>query len=109
MNKWKVAFFACLVFLFVSNITLLYGILDQGVTLTYMQDSCDSVSRGNEVLGNIIVKRGQEYTQADILHLLRQEYPDAFIVEKGERISMHDVSFCFENNRLSEVNCRESL
>ena len=109
MNRWKVAFFVCLGFAAISISTLLYGILDQAVTLTYQQDSCDSISRGSDILGNIIVKRGQRYSQADVLHLLRQEYPDAFIVESGDRISMRDVSFCFENGKLSEVNCSENL
>jgi len=37
-NKWKAAFFALLIIFTLTTLFLIYSILDQGVTLTYMKE-----------------------------------------------------------------------
>ena len=103
MNKWKVAFFVSFAISISVVAVLLYGMLDQGISFTYLEVSYDDQVKANKVLGNLIVEGGQEYSQKDLLHLLRQEYPDAFIVESDNKVSMGPNSFVFENGRLSSV------
>jgi hypothetical protein len=103
MNKWKSAFFVSLALLVVVSCGLLYAVIDQGVSLTYMQVSYDDQVQANTVLGDLVVMGGQEYSQKDLVHLLRQEYPDAFIVEDGETISIGSNSFYFSHDRLESA------
>lgn len=103
MNKWKVSFFVCLLTLVVSNLFWLYLIIDSGITYTYQQVSLDEKHESVKTLGALIVKGAKEYTQKDILHLLRQVRPSAFIVEDLNSISVDGLSFIFKEGKLVEV------
>ena len=103
MNKWKISFFVCLFLLVISSTILIYNTIDLGISYTYLEVSYDDQIEANKVLGNLIVQGGKEYTQKDLLHLLRLEYPDAFIVEEEQKILMGPNSFEFENNKLVRV------
>ena len=98
MNKWKVAFFACLGLLVSSTLYLGTLVIDSGISYTYQQVSLDDQVKANETLGKLIVAGAKEYTQKDLLHLLRQSDPEAFIVEEENKIIMGNVYFIFENN-----------
>jgi len=103
MNKWKVSFFATLTLLVGSNLFWLYTAIDAGVTYTYQQVSLDDLSDAHSFLGELVVKGGKEYSQKDILHLVRQSYPNAFIVEEDNKIMVNKVTFTFEGGKLSKV------
>ncbi len=104
MNKWKVTFFIILIALILSNGFWLYTTIDLGVSYTYQQASLDDVEEANKFLGELIVKGSKEYKQKDILYLLRQSYPNAFIVEEDNFIKINNVTFEFKNNTLIGVN-----
>ncbi|MFL0803861.1 MAG: hypothetical protein K6L81_09085 [Agarilytica sp.] len=104
MNKWKIAFFICLPLTVLSLLFSFYVVIDNGVSYTYLEVSYDDQVRANEVLGDLIVQGGQQYSQQDFLHLLRQAYPEAFIVEEGTVIRMDSNIFEFQNNKL--INAR---
>ncbi|MCI5115952.1 MAG: hypothetical protein D3921_06785 [Candidatus Electrothrix sp. AW1] len=103
MNKWKSAFWVCFVLLIFTNLFWGYSVINQAVSYSYLEVSFYEQKRANKVLGNLIVLGGKQFSQKDFLHLLRQAYPDEFIVEKDNRITMFPNTFEFENNRLSEV------
>lgn len=103
MNKWKVSFFVTLILLLASNIFWLYSAIDTGVTYTYQQVSLDDLNDAHRFLGELVVKGGKEYSQKDILHLIRQSNPNAFIVEEGNKIMANKVTFTFEGGKLSKV------
>ena len=103
MKKWKVSFFVTLTLLIFSNLFWLYSAIDTGVTYTYQQVSLDDLRDAHSFLGKLVVKGGKEYSQKDILHLIRQSYPDAFIVEEGNKIVVNNVTFTFEDGKLSNV------
>lgn len=100
MNKWKAAFFTTLVLLLSLLVFSTYAIIDSGVSYTYLQDSYDHQLRTNQLLGEIIVKGGQDYSQKDFLHLLRQTFPNELIVEEGNEIHIDGNTFSFENGKL---------
>ncbi|GIU18442.1 Imm58 family immunity protein [Shewanella sp. MBTL60-007] len=103
MNKWKISFFVTLSLLLASNLFWFYAAIDSGVTYTYQQVSLEDLGDAHKFLGELVVKGGQEYSQKDILHFIRQSYPDAFIVEEGNQIRVNKVTFMFENGKLSKV------
>ena len=104
MNKWKVAFFVMLTTLILSNGFWVCSAIDSGISYTYQQASLDDIGEANKFLGELIVKGGKEYNQKDILHLIRQSYPNAFIVEEDNLIKINYVTFEFKNNKLVGVN-----
>jgi len=104
MNKWKVSFFVCLLTLVGSNLFWLYMAIDFGITYNYQQVSYDENHEAVEALGSLIVKGAKDYSQKDMLHLLRQAKPSAFIVEEQNSISFDGIHFIFENGKLVDVN-----
>jgi hypothetical protein len=103
MNKWKVSFFICLSCMVLMLLGSAYIVFDQAVSYSYLRTSYEDQVRSNTVLGNLIVKGGQNYNQKDFLFLLRQAYPKEFIVEEGSKITMGFNVFEFENNKLVKV------
>ena len=100
MNKWKIAFFVCLPLTVLSLLFSFYVVIDNGVSYTYLEVSYNDQVRANEVLGDLIVRGGQQYSQKDFLHLLRQAYPEGFIVEEGAVIKMASNVFEFQDDKL---------
>ena len=100
LNKWKTSFFVCFAAFLVTAALLIYNTIDRGVSYTYLEQSYNEQQQANKVLGNLIVKGGQHYTQKDFLYLLRLEYPNELIVEEGNKIKMGWNTFVFKNNKL---------
>jgi hypothetical protein len=103
VNKWKIAFFTSLIVSIFTVVFALLVVLDNGISYTYLEVSYNDQLKANEVLGNIIVRGGEQYTQSDFLHLLRQAYPDELIVEEGNSIKMGFNTFEFKDNKLVKV------
>lgn len=103
MNKWKVAFFVVLIFAFASNGFLLYHVVDTGISYGYLQHSYAAELRRFNALGELVVAGSDEYTKADILHLLRQADKNALIVEEESAIQYREIKFVFESDNLSKV------
>jgi len=103
MNKWKVAFFVVLLVGLASNAYLFYLLLDTGISYGYLHDSYTDETRRFNALGDLVIAGADEYSKADILHLLRQANKDAFIVEEDNAIHYEGVRFVFESDKLSGV------
>ena len=103
MNKWKVAFFVVLPISLASNAYLFYHLVDSGISYGYLHESYDEESRRFNVLGELVIAGSDDYSKADILHLLRQSKKDAFIVEEGNAVYFDGVKFVFESDRLASV------
>lgn len=97
------AFFVCLAVFVGTSVSLIYNTIDLGVSYAYLEQTYDEQLQANKVLSNLIVRGGQQYTQKDFLHLLRLEYPDEFIVEQGNKITMGWNVFIFNNDKLEVV------
>ena len=104
MNKWKSSFFIAFLILLVSNAFWLYVTIDAGITYTYQQVTLEGKSNAVEMLGELIVKGSSNYTKKDILHLLRENNKESFIVEEDNLISIKGVKFKFNNGVLFEVS-----
>lgn len=103
MKNWKSAFFICLSLLIISNVYLFYQLLDSGITITYTSDTMEKQDEVIEILGEIIVSEGKDYSKKDILFLLRQNYPNGFIVEDSNTVCYEGVEFRFKQDSLVDV------
>ena len=103
MNRWKTAFFVVLLAALASNAYWLIRAVDSGISYSYLNDSYVVESSRFEALGKLVIAGPAEFSQADILHLLRQSNPDAFIVEDENRVVFEGIEFVFLNDRLTEV------
>ncbi|WP_406608711.1 Imm58 family immunity protein [Agarivorans sp. JK6] len=104
MNKWKLAFLVVVPLLVISNICFIYMTVDTAISYTYLQDSFKHHEQSESTLGKLVVAGSKDYSKKDILHLLRQAKPDAFVVDDVNSISFEGNTFIFENDRLVEIN-----
>ena len=103
MNKWKVAFFVVLIFGLASNGYLFYHLVDSGISYSYLHDDYGAQTKQLNALGELVVAGAEEYTKADILHLLRQAKKDAFIVEEEDAIYFDGIKFVFVEDKLTKI------
>ena len=103
MNRWKLAFLIAVPLLVASNVFMVFVVIDTSISYSYLQDSFKHHSQSESALGKLIVEGSKSYTQKDILHLIRQAEPDAFIVEENNTISFSGNTFIFKSDRLVEI------
>ncbi|MEJ2621630.1 MAG: hypothetical protein P8163_15625 [Candidatus Thiodiazotropha sp.] len=103
MNRWKLSFWVCFALLILSNVTFIYTIFDQAVTISYMKQGYKDQTKAKQLLSNLVVKGGRAYSQKGFLHLLSQTYPEAFIVEEGNVITIGQNLFRFSNGILIDA------
>lgn len=104
MKRWKIAFFAALLVALASNGYWFTRVVDGAISYSYLNDSYVAETNRFDALADLVVAGATEYSQADILHLLRQVSPDAFIVEEQNKIFFEGIEFAFVNDNLAEVN-----
>lgn len=103
MNKWKVAFFFTLPFFLLSMLCVLYLLINNGTSYTYLKVSYDDQVAANKVLARMVVKAHTNHSQQDLLYILRSQHPDGFIVEEGNTLIMDNLVFEFNNDRLDQI------
>ena len=91
------------VLLVISNAFWLYVVVDQAVSYSYLSDEYDRLSESHQYLGRLAAAAGKEFSQADILHLIRQADPEAFIVESEGEVVTNGIVFRFQNGTLSSI------
>ncbi len=96
-------FFGLLAVFVLTTGFLTYALIDSAVSYTYLTSSFDQERQANVALGQLVVAGSKSYTKKDILHLLRQAKPTAFIVEEGNKVWFEGVLFRFESDRLVRV------
>lgn len=102
-NTVKALFIATLLLLITSNVFWALLVVNAGVTQTYQQAGLDDLGEAHQFLGDLVVKAASEYSKADIVNLVRQSYPDAFIVEEEDKVMVNNVTFTFKNGTLNKV------
>src|SRR5262245_34702242 len=94
-NPYKVAFFIQLVVLLGVSAFLLYSVIDQGVSLTYMSQGYEETQKDLKVLMSLLPPAAKELDRKDLVFLLRKNQPDALIVEEPTRVSIGFLEFEF--------------
>jgi hypothetical protein len=95
VNRWKIAFIGLLVVAGIGGAAAAYGLLDQGVTLTYMQQAYAETIDDLEVLQRLLPAVAPRLTRADVLALLRRQHPGTFIVATDTSVQVGQLTFLF--------------
>jgi hypothetical protein len=104
-SRWRLAFFVTAGVSLPLIAFLVYGIIDQAVTITYMSQGYEDTIKDLEVLASAFPR--DRYNKKDIVVVLRRENPDAFIVESACSVQLNGVRFDFnKNGSLSAINSR---
>ncbi len=103
MNKWKIAFFVATLVAITSNMYWFMQVVDGANSYSYLNDSYEEETRRFKALGKLMVKGSADYSQADLLHLLRRAHTDAFIVEEQDKVFFEGIEFMFVGNELVEI------
>ena len=104
MNKWKIAFLLSMIILIASSLYLSYQFLDTGISNAYISDTVGKQDEVIKILGEILVEQGKEFSKKDVLFLLRNKYPEGFIVEDSSSIIYHGIEFTFEKDSLISIS-----
>lgn len=101
MNKWKVAFWVCFIALLLVVTFSLYSILDQGVSLTYLQESYTETENDFEQIIEIVNET--DLTKLQIQEKLREHRLFGFMNFESDTIYLDRSLLIFKNGILKEI------
>jgi hypothetical protein len=103
-RNWRTAFFLLLAVFVLTIGVLIYKIIDQAVTITYMQEGYHDTEKDLLTLSRLTPALRQGMTKKDILFLLRQQNSNEIITEEGQLLNIGQLQFIFDrDNRLIEI------
>lgn len=101
MNKWKIAFWVCLIALILVTAFGVYSIIDQAVTLTYQEEGYTDTEKDLDNLIEIINKT--DLTKTQIQKELKDHRLYEFMDFKTDTISLDRVTLIFKSDKLFKV------
>ena len=104
-KKWRIAFFLTIAAALPLILFFAYSALDQGITITCLSQGYAETEEDLARLAKIFPKNA--YTKKDIVVLLRQHNPEAFIVETSCTVELQNLRFEFDGKgRLLNINTK---
>jgi hypothetical protein len=100
-NKWRLAFWICLIILLLISGFSIYGIIDQGVTITYMKDGYESTE--NDLNSLILITNSKDFKKASIRENLKSYRFYDMIDFTKDSIDLERVILIFENDTLKRI------
>lgn len=101
MNKWKIAFWCCLLLLFITNGFLVYSIVDQGVTLTYQEEGYSQTEDDLDEIINIINNTNLSKSE------VKKEFDTHSMIEymdfDSDTVSLYRLILIFRDNQLEKI------
>jgi hypothetical protein len=94
MNKWRIAFFATLAVALPAIGVLVYSVLDQAVTITYMSEGYERTEKDLTMLAQAFPRN--RYNKKDIVVVLRRIDPQGFVVEDKCTVQLNGLRFEFD-------------
>ena len=101
MNKWKVAFWCCLIVLILATAFSVYTIIDQAVALTYQKEGYTDTENDLDQIIKIINKT--DFTKTQIQNKLKDHRLYEYMDFKSDTISLDRVLLIFENDKLYKI------
>ena len=102
MNRWKIAFWVCLIVLIGVSVLSVYSIIDQAVTLTYQKEGYQDTENDLDQIIEIINRTNLSKTE--IINELKDHRLNEFMDCSKDTISLERVILVFENDRLKSVS-----
>jgi hypothetical protein len=104
-SRWRIAFFVATASLLIVTAFLLYGFIDQAVTISYMSQGYDQTKKDLEILAGAFPR--DRYNKKDIVAVLRANNPGGFIVETQCAVQLDGIRFEFDQvGKLASINTR---
>jgi hypothetical protein len=104
---WRTAFYGSVALLIALVALAGYGIVDQAVTITYMQEGMKTTEADLSVLARLAPSLRKGMSRKDVLSLLRQQNPEELIAEDNGTIVIGQLVFEFgKDGQLSAVKER---
>lgn len=104
MNRWKIAFWCCLIIMLLTTGTSFYFIIDQGVSLTYMKDGYSNTENDLDEVIEIFNKT--DLTKYEIEAILTNHRFYEFMDFENDTVSLERVLLIFKNDSLIEIEKR---
>lgn len=101
MNKWKIAFWVCLLFFIFSLLISLYSIVDQGVSLTHLRESYSDKENDLNDLIQIINKT--DLSKKQIEKELENHRLFQYMNFDNDSVSLESITLIFENEKLKKI------
>lgn len=73
-------------------------IVDQAITINYMQIGYKNTKENLEDLMDIVPKISKEVTRDELINIISDSYPNRFVLMKDERIYVNDLAFEFDEH-----------
>lgn len=100
-NKWRLAFWICLIILLLLSGFSIYSIIDQGVTLTYMRDGYENTE--NDLNSLILIINAKDFKKASIREKLKSNRFYDMMDFTKDSIGLERVILIFENDTLKRI------
>ena len=103
--KGKKLYWVLLVIFIIVSCILIYFVIDQAVTITYMMEGYKETSENLETLINLIPRISKKLSRDELTHIIKDIYPDKFLF-KEEKIHIDNLTFEFDEQgifRLCQV------
>lgn len=101
MNKWKIAFWVCLLFFIFSLLISFYSIVDQGVSLTHLRESYSDKENDLNDLIQIINKT--DLSKKQIEKELENHRLFEYMNFDNDSVSLESITLIFENEKLKKI------
>jgi hypothetical protein len=101
MNKWKIAFWVCLLFFIFSLFISFYSIVDQGVSLTHLRESYSDKENDLNDLIQIINKT--DLSKKQIEKELENHRLFEYMNFDNDSVSLESIILIFENEKLKKI------
>lgn len=101
MNKWKIAFWCCLTILFSVVIISVYSTIDQGYSLSYLQDSY--TEKETELDNVILILNETDLSKTGIEKTLKKHKIGESANFKRDTVLLDKLNLIFRNDKLFKV------
>ena len=104
IKSWKFGFTLSILLLIISNLYWFFIVIDNAVTEKYQSMEMDHQRKLIIEMGYLIVNGSPSKNKKDVIYMLRQIKPTAFIVDNGHTVIYENIAFHFKNGQLVEVS-----
>ena len=101
MNKWKISFWVCFATLIFVSVSMLYLIIDQGVSLTYIKEGYSDTEEDLSSLTKIINETDLSKEQIRASLTGRKDFE--LLDFKSDSVSLNRITLSFKNNKLDKI------
>jgi hypothetical protein len=100
-NKWKIAFWLCLLLLVVTASIGFYSVVDQAVTLTYMKEGYSDTEADLETIIQIIEQTDQSKQGVEVV--LKEHRLYEYMDFETDTIGLERILLIFGNDSLKSI------